>query len=214
MKKNKGYIGYKVLRFILKPFFKLYYGPKILNKAYLNIDGPVIIAGNHKHAYDQCPTIISSKRVVHYMSKKEYFDAEASLFGKPNKFSCWITKIIVKSIGCIPVDRSIKDEDAKQAAVEVLNDGGAIGIFPEGTRNKTEDFLLPFKFGTVSLAQKTSATIIPFGVTGDYKFRSKNLIVRFGEPFKVDDMTLEEANQKLYEVIKGLMEENLKTEKD
>lgn len=214
MKKNKGFFGYKVLRFILKPYFKLYYHPKIINKEYLNTEGPIIIAGNHKHAFDQCPTIISSKRVVHYMSKREYFDAEASLFGNPNKFSCWLTKKIVTSIGCIPVDRSIKDEDAKQAAIEVLGDGGAIGIFPEGTRNKTDAFMLPFKFGTVSLAQKTSATIIPFGVTGNYKFRSKNLIVRFGEPFKVDDLTLEEANEKLYEVIKGLMEENMKSEKD
>ena len=62
------------------------------------------------------------------------------------------------------------------------------------------------------MAQKTGATIIPFGLTGDYKFRSKNLTARFGTPFKVDNMTLEEANEKLYNEVKKLMEENLKTE--
>ena len=81
----------------------------------------------------------------------------------------------------------------------------------KGTRNKTKDvFLLPFKFGTVSMAKKTNATIIPFGLTGDYKFRSKNLTIRYGKPFKVGDMNLEEANKKLYDEVENLMKENLK----
>ena len=96
----------------------------------------------------------------------------------------------------------------------MLRNDGAIGLFPEGTRNKTKDvFLLPFKFGTVSMAKKTDATIVPFGLTGDYKFRSKNLTIRYGEPFKVGDMDLETANNKLYEEIKSLMEKNLEEEK-
>ena len=49
-------------------------------------------------------------------------------------------------------------------------------IFPEGTRNKTTDkFLLPFKTGCVAMAKKGDAWIVPCGLTGDYKFRSKNL---------------------------------------
>ena len=80
-------------------------------------------------------------------------------------------------------------------AIDVLNDGGAIGIFPEGTRNKTDKFLLPFKFGAVSMAKKTGAKIVPFGISGDYNFRSKNLKIYFGEPFSVDDLDLEKANE-------------------
>ena len=64
------------------------------------------------------------------------------------------------------------------------------------------------------MAKKTNATIVPFGITGDYEFRSKNLTVRFGTPFKVGDMTLEEANEKLYNEIGSLMKESLKEEKD
>jgi 1-acyl-sn-glycerol-3-phosphate acyltransferase len=133
------------------------------------------------------------------MAKKEYFDGKLAWF--------------FKMAGCISVNRSIKDETAKKQALNVLEENGAIGLFPEGTRNKTKDFLLPFKFGAVSMAQKTNATIVPFGLTGDYKFRSKNLTVRFGKPFKVGDMTLEEANKKLYNEIGKLMKENLKQEK-
>lgn len=198
MKKIKIFqdFGYKIIKFILGPIFKLYYRPKIINKKVIPKDGPIIICGNHKHVYDQCPIIISTKRVIHYMAKKEYFDS---------KFA-WFFKIA----GCISVNRQIKDNDATEKALEILKNNGAIGIFPEGTRNKTKDkFLLPFKFGAVSMAKKTNATIVPFGLTGDYHFRSKNLTVRFGTPFKVNDMSLEEANNKLYKEIEKLMKENL-----
>lgn len=184
--------GYKFFRTILGPIFRFYYNPKIYNKEVIPKEGPIIIAGNHKHLMDQCSVIISTKRVVHYMAKKEYFDSKK-------------TKWFFSSAGCIPVDRSIHDDNAKNAALEVLENNGAIGIFPEGTRNKTKEFLLPFKFGAVSMAKKTNATIIPFGIRGDYKFRSKNLQVHFGKPFKVGDMSLEEANKKLEKEIGNLM---------
>ena len=191
---------YKIGRFILGPIFMWYYNPKVINKEVLDtIDGPTLIAGNHKHLYDQCMTIVLSKKFVKYMAKKEYFDD-------------WKTRWFFKGVGCISVNRQVKDSGSKEEAIEHLNKGGIIGLFPEGTRNKTDKFLLDFKFGTVSMAQKTDATIIPFGITGDYKFRSKNLTIRYGKPFKVNDMSLEEANDKLYKSVKKLMEENIKEE--
>jgi 1-acyl-sn-glycerol-3-phosphate acyltransferase len=193
MKKNKlPEWGYKLLKPILSPIFKWYYNPTIINKEYIPKNGPIIIVGNHKHIMDQCSIIISTKRIVHYMAKKEYFGGHFK----------WFFKIT----GCISVNRSIHDGDAKEKALSVLMDGGAIGLFSEGTRNKTTAVLLPFKYGAVSMAQKTGATIVPFGITGDYKFRSKNLTVRFGEPFKVDNMTLEDANKKLEQTVKDLIE--------
>ena len=196
-KRFKGEIGYSLLTAIMRVLFRLYYNPKIINKEVIPKEGPILIVGNHKHIYDQCLTIMATKRVIHYMAKKEYFDGKMAWF--------------FKLVGCIPVDRSIKDHNATEKALKVLNSGGAIGLFPEGTRNKTKDvFLLPFKFGTVSMAKKTNATIIPFGLTGDYKFRSKNLTIRYGTPFKVGDMDLEDANKKLYEEVERLMRENLK----
>ena len=198
-KRFKGEIGYSLLTPIMRVLFKLYYNPKIINKEVIPKEGPILIVGNHKHVYDQCLTIMATKRVIHYMAKKEYFDGKMAWF--------------FKLVGCIPVDRSIKDHNATDKALKVLNSGGAIGLFPEGTRNKTKDvFLLPFKFGTVSMAKKTNATIIPFGLTGDYKFRSKNLTIRYGTPFKVGKMDLEDANKKLYEEVERLMRENLEGE--
>lgn len=198
-KRFKGEIGYSLLTPIMRVLFRFYYNPKIINKEVIPKEGPILIVGNHKHIYDQCLTIMATKRVIHYMAKKEYFDGKMAWF--------------FKLVGCIPVDRSIKDHNATDKALKVLNSGGAIGLFPEGTRNKTKDvFLLPFKFGTVSMAKKTNATIIPFGLTGDYKFRSKNLTIRYGTPFKVGEMDLEDANEKLYEEVERLMRENLEGE--
>ena len=118
----------------------------------------------------------------------------------------------LRSAGCISVNRSIKDTEASERAINLLKEGYAIGLFPEGTRNKTDDvLLLPFKFGTVSMAQKTGATIVPCGLTGDYKFWSKNLMFRVGKPFKVGkNEDLAKANEKLYKEMERLMKKNLK----
>lgn len=200
MTMNKIPFLYRIGKFILGPIFKIYYNPKIIGKENIPTTGPIIIAGNHKHLYDQCLTIVATKRGINYMAKKEYFD---------NKKVAWF----FKGVGCISVDRTKRDDKAVASALSVLKNAGAIGIFPEGTRNKTDKFLLPFKFGAVSMAKKTDAYIVPFGITGTYKFRSKDLVIRYGKPFKVTDIDLEEANEKLYNKVKELMELNLKNTK-
>lgn len=197
-KRIKGEIGYKVLTPLMRVIFRIYYNPKIINKEVIPTSGPILIACNHKHLYDQCLNIMATKRVIHYMAKKEYFDGKLAWF--------------FKLVGCIPVDRTKKDEEAKSCALEVLNNDGAIGIFPEGTRNKTNTkILLPLKYGTVSMAQKTNATIVPCIITGDYKFRSKNLTIRYGKTFKIKkEEDLSKSNEKLIKEMERLFSENLK----
>lgn len=188
--------GYKVFKFLLGWVFKLWYRPKIYGKENIPKDGSIVVAANHVHLFDQFGPILATKRVIHYMAKKEYFDSKNAWFFKMS--------------GCISVDRSQKDEAASKTALEVLNNGGAIGIFPEGTRNKTEEFMLPFKFGPVSMANKTDSYLVPVGITGEYKFRSKNLRYYIGKPFKVGSMTLEEANKKLFDEIVKLRKMGMK----
>ena len=93
---------YKIARPILGTLYRLYYNPKIIGIENIPKNGPIIIVGNHKHVMDQCNIIISTKRVVHYMAKKEYFDSRK-------------TRWFFKAAGCIPVNRQIHDEDAKNA---------------------------------------------------------------------------------------------------
>lgn len=197
MKKKKLPVrGYKVFKFLLGWVFRLWYRPKIYGKENIPKNGSIVVCANHKHLFDQFGPILATKRVIHYMAKKEYFDSKNAWFFKMS--------------GCISVDRSQKDDNAKNAAIDVLNDGGAIGIFPEGTRNKTDDFMLPFKFGPVSMASKTDSYLIPVGISGEYKFRSKDLRFYIGKPFKVGKMTLEEANKKLFDEIVKLRKQGMK----
>lgn len=197
-KTNKSEIAYKLLTPLMRLIFRLYYNPKILNKKNIPKDGPIIIVCNHKHVFDQCFAIMATRRPIHYLAKKEYFDGKLSWF--------------FKLFGCIPVNRDIHDNKAKETAIQILKSEKAIGLFPEGTRNKTNDtLLLPLKFGAVSMAQKTGAYIVPCALTGDYKFRSQNLMLSFGNPIKITkEMNLEEQNNELAKQIEKLMKENLR----
>ena len=115
-------IAYKMFRTILGPIYKFWYNPTIIGKENIPKEGRIILAGNHVNIMDQCNVIISTKRTIYYMAKKEYFD---------NKKVAWF----FKSAGCIPVDRTKKDEKATTSAIKVLNRDEVLGIFPEGTRN-------------------------------------------------------------------------------
>jgi len=194
MKNKEHKFWYSLFKGLLGWFFMLYYRPIIKNKGVIPKDGPIIICGNHIHLFDQCFPILSTKRMIHYMAKKEHFESK---FG-------WFFKLS----GCISVDRSVHDDEAKEKALKVLKDGYALGIFPEGTRNRTKDLLQPLKFGAVSMAKKTNATIVPFAITGKYKFWNNNLKCTFGKPFKVGSMSLEDANEKLKKELTRLIKEN------
>lgn len=195
-KKNEfGMFWFNFWKYPLGLIFRFYYPFKTINKKVIPKEGPVLFCGNHIHLMDQCLAILNTDRPVHYMAKMEYFT---------NPKTAWFFKMM----GCISVNRQIHDEEAKSKAIEVLKNGLALGIFPEGTRNKTKELLQPFKFGAVSMAKKTNATLVPFAIVGDYKFRTKNLKIVFGTPFKVGDMELEEANEKLYNTILNLIKDN------
>ena len=73
-----------------------------------------------------------------------------------------------------------------------------------------DSLLLPFKFGAVSMARKTKKPIVPFAVTGDYRYHSNTLFVRIGKPIDVSEMTNEEANDLLRSTVLDLYIKNLR----
>lgn len=191
MNKDKA-ILYRVLRPIFTVVFKLYYNPTIIKKEYIPKNERAVIAGNHKHALDPILVDICTKRVVHTLAKKDLHDGK---FG-------WL----FRAVGTIPVDLNAKhNKQALTSAVEYLNKGALINVSPEAKRNYTNEILLPFKVGAVVMAQRTNCNIIPYSITGDYKFRSKNLKITFGKPLDVSKLTVEEANELLYEKVKELV---------
>jgi len=186
-----NYILYKVLRTTLKPLFKLLYRPQYINLENIPDYGPVILAGNHTKALDAALMLGGPKRVVHMMAKKELFNTK-------------LKSAFFKSMGCISVDRSIHDNIAKSEAIEVLNNNEVLGIFPEGTVNKTKKILLPFKYGAVPFANKTNCYIVPFAITGKYKLFRKSIKIIYGKPYKIKD-NLEIENNRLMKYVKDLI---------
>lgn len=183
---------YRILRPFFTVLFKIYFHPTLIHKEYIPGEGAVVIAGNHKHALDPILVDVCTKRVIHTLAKKDLHDG---IFG-------WF----FRAIGSIPVDlRAAKNPRALQTAIEYLKEGKAINVSPEAKRNYTREILLPFKFGAVIMAQRTNCPIVPYSITGDYKFRSRNLTITFGEPLDVSGMTAEEANELLYNTVKELL---------
>ena len=188
--------GYRLMKPFVLLKFKLKYHPKVYGRENIPLDGAFIICGNHIHKDDQYNVMMVTNRVIHYMAKEEYFD---------NKKTAWFYRFA----GCIRVDRSIHDENAKSEAISILKSGKALGIFPEGTRNKTigtkdEVKLLDFKYGAVSLAKKMNVPIIPFGISGRYD--GSGITTHIGKALYVNDMELSEANTLLRNKILELME--------
>ena len=204
---------YKILWFFIIPSFKRKYRPTILNTEVIPKKGSVVFCGNHRHKMDQYFIVAATHRVIHWVAKEEYFNGKDSIFGNPTRLSCWVTTIFLKMMGTISVDRNTFSSFSLKAMLRYLHYGSCIGIFPEGTRNKSKDQLLPFKKGAVMLAQKSDSWIQPVAITGNYTKDNSNLIISFGKPFKVGQMELDEANTELCRKILSGIEENKKNRK-
>lgn len=138
-----------------------------------------MLAGNHTKWLDPVLLVgVAGKNQVHFLAKEEMWHN--------------IGWIAVKTMSCIPVNRKIHDKDALISAYECLNNGSCIGIFPEGTINKTKDLIMPFKIGAVKMCKETGAKLVPFVITGKYKWFGKSIKIEFLKPREVgDDLELE-----------------------
>ena len=195
MKKQTNPVFYRLLRPVFTAIFHLYFHPSYVNIGRIPKTGAVVIAGNHKNALDPIFVDSATKRVVHTLAKKDLHDGP---FG-------WFFKLA----GTIPVDLHAKqNHDALEAAVEYLKEGAAINVSPEAKRNYTKEILLPFKPGAVVMAQRSHCPIVPYCIVGDYCFQSKNLTIVFGKPVCVEGLSVEEANEKLYQTIRTLLIKN------
>lgn len=189
MKENK--VLYKVLKIIASTLLKFLYRPQVYGRENIPDEGPIIFVGNHKHAFDPVVVMVHTKRIVHYMAKDSLFKG--------------IHGFLFKQIGLIKVTRGKSNPMAVIEATNILQEGGAIGIFPEGTRNRTNEELLKFKHGAVVIAKKNNVPIIPFAIRGEYKIFRKGLNIEFGQPLNIANMEIEDANNYIRNEVLNLL---------
>lgn len=192
MKVKDKTFTYWSTRPIIKFFCKYILRAKFYGLENIPKENNFILAGTHTHIMDSLLLVSSTKRQLHFLAKKELWKGWSSFY--------------FKRMGMIPVDRSKKDENVLIKANEYLNNGFAIAIFPEGTTEKEKGVALPFKMGAVKMANETNTKIIPFAITGKYKFLSKNLKIKFGKPIKINS-DLEKENKKLQKIVEDLRKE-------
>ena len=156
---------------IIRLSLKLFKGFKIYGRENIPKNGALIVAGNHMSMIDPLVLGTSIDRITRFMAKKELFKFPP--FG-------WY----LKKIGCIPVKRGKGDLEAMKTSLKILRNGEVLGIFPEGTRNKTGK-IGKAHLGMVTLALKVKAPIIPCGISNVIKGK-RPITVRIGQPIHLD----------------------------
>ena len=111
-------------------------------------DGACVLVGNHYRIWDIVHMACTTKEKVHFITKKELYK---------NKFLAHLCGIVE----AIPVSRDGQDAKAVMTALRYLKNGEKISMFPEGTRNRTEEELLPLKGGAAMFAIKARVPVYP-----------------------------------------------------
>ena len=174
-------LSYRTTNLTLGTFLRMMFRPRYLGRDKIPVDGPLIIAANHLSHIDPAFIMTATKRPVSYLSKKEHFDST-------------IRRLVFKQVGVIPIDRDEGGSEALEDAIEILEKGGAIGIFPEGTRSRDGD-MGKGKTGVARLAAATDAAVVPVAIrqTDDVWPVSKRaprpwrkFYYKFGDPLYFD----------------------------
>lgn len=195
----------RVILAILRPFVFCIFPYRFIDRNHLpKTDGKYVVCCNHISMLDPVFLLLACKFPIFFMAKEELFHSR--IFG-------WLIKTC---FGVFPVSRGKGDTTAITTALSVLENGHALGIFPEGTRSK-DGTLGNAKSGTALIAAKAQAPIVPCAVftkNGTVKPFKKTTVV-FGEPLNLEELHLDAdkpdirfATRKIMTVIAELIEEN------
>jgi 1-acyl-sn-glycerol-3-phosphate acyltransferase len=165
--------------------YKLYFRWRVYNAERVPLQGPVILASNHASFID--PPLVGAglHRKINYLARE-------SLFRFP------IVKQVLHSWSAVPVDRDGGGAAGLKKILDRLLDGGAIILFPEGTRTK-DGRLQPARSGIGLTVIKSNAVVVPvrvFGTFAAYGRRMRvplprHIAVKYGEPLRFEALRSE-----------------------
>lgn len=137
---------------MLTPILRLWFRLRISGAEHIPPQGAAILAANHKGYLDPLFIALATPRHLRYMAKAELFRGVSS----------WL----LVRVGAFPVRRGAADADALETARVILEQGGVIAIFPEGTRVVESDVLGSPHHGAGRLAVETGTPIVPVAIAG------------------------------------------------
>ncbi len=142
---------YNAAAFTINAFGKVLWRTRAYGRENVPMDGPVIVACNHRSYLDPPMLGTYSPRPLAYMAKAELFDIP-------------VLGAAIRAVGAYPVDRAGSSTAAIKRSLAVLREGGCVGIFPEGTRNL--DGTVQPREGVALLASLSKAPVVPAALVG------------------------------------------------
>lgn len=177
---------YYIVKILLKFMLRLFFKVKVKGEENIPKDIGLIVCSNHYHWLDPVVVACFFNRKISFMAKKELFD---------NKFFAFL----LKKIYAFPVNRQAADISAIKNALKTVKSNKVLGMFPEGTRVKLGDNINA-EPGIAMIGIKGKAQVIPIGISGNYKFRSK-LFINIGQPISLEKYYGKKLNIKEFEDI-------------
>jgi len=178
----------RLVRFLIKNLTHT----EFINPENIPASGPVILAINHMSQIDTPVLFVNPTRP----------DITALVTTKYKEN--WLVRLFTDIAEGIWIDRDIADFTAIRKASEVLARGWVLGIAPEGTRSKTGQ-MQEGKPGTIMLALKTGAPIVPVALTGTedglkklLRLRRPHITATFGEPFILPEFPPHHRSEELH----------------
>jgi len=143
---------YGILKPVAVALMRAWFGLRVRGAEHIPASGPALIVSNHQSILD--PPLIggAARRPIYFLAKAELF--RIPLFGA-----------LIRRLNARPVRREGPDPGALRMALRVLEEDGALLIFPEGTRG-AEGVLRPAKAGAGMLAVKSGAPVVPVYISG------------------------------------------------
>jgi 1-acyl-sn-glycerol-3-phosphate acyltransferase len=174
---------YQLTRSILGPVARLIYRPVVEGADNIPLTGPLLLASNHLAFVDSIVIPLVAPRRVAFLAKSEYFTGR----GVRGTWSRWL----FTAVGSVPIQRGTAGaaQEALDSALEILNDGLAFGIYPEGTRSR-DGRLYRGRTGVAWLALTAGCPVVPVALSGTQDIqpmgsrvpRVAKITVRFGKP--------------------------------
>ena len=180
---------YNVVLKIFTLYSKVFYKYEVIGAENIPNEGNIILAANHKSNLD--PIFVASavkNRKVATIGKKELFD---------NK----ILAAILDKLCVIPIDRDNPGISTIKTILKKLKEGYAVGIFPEGTRVKGNEFG-EAKAGLALFAVKGKASVVPISIISNYKLFNK-VIIYIDKPISFEEYYKQKLSAEEYERLSG-----------
>ncbi len=156
---------YKIIWCLVRLPWRLLFPVRIIGKRNLPKQGGVVLVSSHRGLADPLHAGFGLSRKLHFLGKHEIFK-KAGIFAG-----------VLRYLGGIPLDRANPGISTIKTCVSVLKEGKVLLLYPEGTRNRTADPLLPLKSGMSLFALMAKVPVVPMYQMSRARLLRRNYLV-------------------------------------